>query len=329
MFFTQVKCDEVAGPAVEVQSCPKCGEPRFHLQGKICYLSLELFELPILIFKRRFLLQCECGHCETPARLSASLSRLKQRMFPLHYYLFKHIGAILLMVLAIYQWQQYQTREAQAHSILSSPQVNDFYFFDYYRFNPDSHAKFRYTTMKVIAVEDSQVTLRMSTLANSRKKKPADQVKADRAMLPGFFSKKTYTLSAAKLTKLYDQGVVYEVRRPDNLKIDGWIVMAPPQPEEYIYRYNQDNQAGISMFRGEAGFARDYVGAFEAFTKAAQAGDPSGQNNLAEMYRDGLGTIQDKEKALYWFAEAANQGHVAATENHRQLCPQVADCKPL
>ena len=51
------------------------------------------------------------------------------------------------------------------------------------------------------------------------------------------------------------------------------------------------------------------------FQKAADQGYASAQNNLALMYRDGLGVTQSYEKAMDWFQKAADQGYASAQNN--------------
>ena len=48
--------------------------------------------------------------------------------------------------------------------------------------------------------------------------------------------------------------------------------------------------------------------AVEWYVKAANQGHTWAQNNLGNCYEKGLGVAKDITKALYWFAEAAQQG---------------------
>lgn len=58
----------------------------------------------------------------------------------------------------------------------------------------------------------------------------------------------------------------------------------------------------------------DYVALakFEATQSVAYYGDAKAQFELGKMYENGLGTPQDKQKALDWFLKAAAQGHEQA-----------------
>ena len=47
----------------------------------------------------------------------------------------------------------------------------------------------------------------------------------------------------------------------------------------------------------------------------AQGGDPISQNKLGVMYRRGDGVPQNNKAALYWYTQAAEQGHAQAQKN--------------
>jgi S1-C subfamily serine protease len=56
----------------------------------------------------------------------------------------------------------------------------------------------------------------------------------------------------------------------------------------------------------------DYAAARREYLEAAQDGNARAQNNLANLFRFGLGGPVDFERALYWFSKAAGQGQVNA-----------------
>jgi TPR repeat protein len=68
------------------------------------------------------------------------------------------------------------------------------------------------------------------------------------------------------------------------------------------------------MHRFGEGRKSDARAALEYYTKAAMAGMPEAQCELAELYVTGesLGIRQDLRRAVHWFAYAAAQGHVEA-----------------
>ena len=45
----------------------------------------------------------------------------------------------------------------------------------------------------------------------------------------------------------------------------------------------------------------------------AEAGIPDFQVIVADMYREGAGTVANIQKSLYWYEEASNSGNIEAT----------------
>ncbi len=326
MLFTHVKSDEIQGPHIDHVKCEKCSETGFHLCGKVKYLAFELMDIPMFVINRQYQFKCDCGHCQPPCVKPKLLRALKRQMLPWSYFAAKHVGIVVLMLFAVMNWNDYRQALEAEHQLVTEPKINDFYFVDYFAYDDQAHPKFRYTVLKAIEVNEHNLTLQVGNIYKSRKGNAHDQIKSDRAMLDGFFSKKKITVSRDELLAMVAADTIYEVRRPKNLKIDGWIVIPRATVEEYQHYVNPDNQEGIAMYRGEDGYYRDYEGAFEAFTKAALAGDAAGQLNLAQMYRDGLGTEQDDQKALHWFKAAADKDYSNARQEYDALCAKVNNC---
>lgn len=53
---------------------------------------------------------------------------------------------------------------------------------------------------------------------------------------------------------------------------------------------------------------QDYMTAYQIFKTLAAAGDAEAQHNLAILYRQGKGVMQDDRQAAEWFRKAAEQG---------------------
>ena len=68
---------------------------------------------------------------------------------------------------------------------------------------------------------------------------------------------------------------------------------------------------GFMSDRG-LGIPVDRAAAAEWYRKAAEQGDPLGQNNLADLYLRGEGLPQRDDLALVWFQKAAANGNTAA-----------------
>jgi TPR repeat protein len=56
----------------------------------------------------------------------------------------------------------------------------------------------------------------------------------------------------------------------------------------------------------------DYMSAYQLFKGLAEQGNAEAQYNLAILYRQGKGVMQDQELALQWFQKAAKQGLASA-----------------
>lgn len=59
----------------------------------------------------------------------------------------------------------------------------------------------------------------------------------------------------------------------------------------------------------------DYRTAFKKFEQLAIQGNARAQFNLALMYRNGQGVLQDDKQALRWYTRAAEQGVIEAQHN--------------
>ena len=52
--------------------------------------------------------------------------------------------------------------------------------------------------------------------------------------------------------------------------------------------------------------------AFELYQKAANLGNDVAQYNLALVYENGDGIVQDIDQAIYWYRKSAEQGYQSA-----------------
>ncbi|OGT21522.1 MAG: hypothetical protein A2V90_05945 [Gammaproteobacteria bacterium RBG_16_57_12] len=58
----------------------------------------------------------------------------------------------------------------------------------------------------------------------------------------------------------------------------------------------------------------NYAKAIAVWQQLAEAGDARAQFNLALMYHAGVSVRFDEDKAVYWYAQAAQNGHPTAQE---------------
>ena len=63
---------------------------------------------------------------------------------------------------------------------------------------------------------------------------------------------------------------------------------------------------GTAYYLGLNGAEQDYEKAVYWFTKAAEKGNSSAQNNLAKCYYFGEGVEKSKSKAIYWLRKACD-----------------------
>lgn len=72
---------------------------------------------------------------------------------------------------------------------------------------------------------------------------------------------------------------------------------------------------GLNYQFAKNGYSRNYTEAVRYYRMAAEAGHPTAQNNLGQMYNMGWGVQQDKYMAFYWWTKAAEQGQALAQSN--------------
>lgn len=72
---------------------------------------------------------------------------------------------------------------------------------------------------------------------------------------------------------------------------------------------------GVNYQYAKNGYSQNYVEAVRYYSMAAEAGHPTAQNNLGQMYNMGWGVREDKHMAFYWWTKAAEQGQALAQSN--------------
>lgn len=78
-------------------------------------------------------------------------------------------------------------------------------------------------------------------------------------------------------------------------------------------------ELGVQYYDGKI-INKDLTKAFKYFEKAALRNDPLAQNNVGWMYENGEGGVKvNKEKALYWYRKAYDNGFSGAYENYSRL----------
>ena len=112
------------------------------------------------------------------------------------------------------------------------------------------------------------------------------------------------------LTKLMSPAQLTEARK----LVAMWKPVPPSQYDPETISNNQTSphvDAGVTrqLVAGIAAYnAGDYKGASTIWTSLANSGDREAQNNLGQLYSQGLGVHRDYTLAAEWFQKAADQG---------------------
>mgnify|MGYP003647387885 CR=1 FL=1 len=155
-----------------------------------------------------------------PSKMSGYLS-----FSALGEWLIAHIEITVLVVCFIgYQYFDYQ-RMQHATMVVQTPQQRDFFYVDYFVLDKTSDARHRYVPLKVLEIDQQNVTFKVGNIAHSTAVSPGEHMKFDKAMRRDFYRADTLTLSKDKIANLFNSGVIYDARRPRNIYVDGWVVM--------------------------------------------------------------------------------------------------------
>lgn len=80
------------------------------------------------------------------------------------------------------------------------------------------------------------------------------------------------------------------------------------------------SQRPLTFAEGWDAYQRgDYAVAVAAWQPLAEQGDTDAQFNLGVSYQHGIGVIQDDAQAMYWYQQAAAQGHALAPSNLEEM----------
>ncbi|KAG0250386.1 hypothetical protein DFQ27_009425, partial [Actinomortierella ambigua] len=114
-----------------------------------------------------------------------------------------------------------------------------------------------------------------------------------------------------KLTVLLS-GTLYKQGEQTNLNL--WMAV------KWFTRAAEQGSASAQnnlarMYEEGQGGVQSDVEAVKWYTKAAEQGSASAQNNLARMYEEGQGGVQSDVEAVKWYTKAAEQGDAGAQNN--------------
>jgi hypothetical protein len=80
-------------------------------------------------------------------------------------------------------------------------------------------------------------------------------------------------------------------------------------------RFEANDPVALREMGARCDEKRDYIGAFEYFTKATELGDVLAHYQLSWLYKDGKGVEKDEKKERYHLEQAAISGHPGARHN--------------
>ncbi|WP_416306910.1 hypothetical protein [Neptunicella sp. SCSIO 80796] len=141
-------------------------------------------------------------------------------------WLFNHIEIFVVVgIVGLLQLTSAQYRYL-APNIVEHPRKNDFFYVDYLAIDANSDFSYRYIPMKVIAVNNDVVRFKVGNIAHSKPVSPRQHAQFDAAMQRNYYRADAVELSRQQIEQLFDSGAIYTARRPDNIYIDGWIVLS-------------------------------------------------------------------------------------------------------
>lgn len=141
-------------------------------------------------------------------------------------WLFEHIEIfVILFIVTLFHLVSAQ-HQYLTQTIVEHPRKNDFFYVDYLAIDEHSDFRFRYIPMKVIAVNDDTVRFKVGNIAHSNPVSPRQHAQFDSAMQRNYYRADRLELTRSKIQQLLDSGSIYAARRPDNIYIDGWIVLS-------------------------------------------------------------------------------------------------------
>ncbi|MBE0358714.1 tetratricopeptide repeat protein [Pseudoalteromonas aliena] len=295
--------------------CPDCQSDTYHLVNKSRYLRFII--LPMLTLKLSYKRECyQCGKSE-PVKIT-QLPLMEKISLPKYF-----IGVFLLLWIVLFFYQQHLNSETRKKSYLNTPKIYDTYLVHADKF---THEPWTLTNLKiaqVLSVDEQFITFQISNYSYKRNNSITLAMRTSQLIQDNYFSTKTITLPRDEVKRLYKDEAIYDVLRPYANILYGGFVMHPPKPKPLYkgLKLDKNNQQGIIYFKDGL-----FNEALDSFKLAAESGSPWGQLNLAQMYRDGQGTDQSYQQAIYWYKKAIEQKNTKAQFELESLC-KVANCE--
>ena len=292
-----------------VQCCPGCNSNSYHLVNQSRFLRFTIF--PIFPIKLSYKRECyQCGHSE--AINIKTLPLLEKLSLPKYC-----VGLILLLWGLLFFYQKHLNTEILKQSYLTSPKAYDTYLVKADKFTHEPWTLTNLKVAQVLSFDEQFITFQVSNYSYKRSSAITAAMRASLLVQRDYFSSRTITLPRNEIKRLYEDGIIFDVQRPQAYSLYGGFVMFPPKPKPLYkgLKLDENNQQGIIYYKD-----KQYNEALESFKLAANSGSQWGQLNLAQMYRDGQGTKKNIQQAIYWYKKAIAQDNSKAKYELEQLC---------
>ncbi|GLX77127.1 hypothetical protein tinsulaeT_04670 [Thalassotalea insulae] len=322
--------------------CACCGGQTHSVNSIIIYGYYFLEYLPIFPVKR--LTQVHCLQCQNVAEVPDNSSDLKLifSSFALAFFnklrlISTFTGSFLIVLFLSFYFSEEQKQQRQSQTHIDAPKVNDFYYLDYQKAVGDFRPHHKYRVAKIVDITAGTVSLVYGNYFYPLKATLRNGVGIGHTRRNDYFEQKQHHFSYAELDKLFQQGFIYRVVRPElnyigrNMSaymIDGNVV-SKLEIVEQAWRYvpgKRQNTQAMALLK--ATYIEDrFEQAFTLLTRSAELGYAAGQTNLAELYLTGIEGKRDVDSAVYWLFKAALQGYQPAIEKYRVICQLEEACQ--
>jgi len=210
---------------------------------------------------------------------------------------------------------------------INAPKVDDIYFLDFRKITSDLRPKEKYRLAKVVDITGEIVTLNYGNFYYQRQHAAEQSIRYGQLRYKGYFETGRRDFHISDLIALRESKAIYMIKRPVLNKLFGNFV-SPDKVATSTAIYLPGKHQNISgeAFLNDIALETNLRSAFEQFKLSADYGYAQGQVNLASMYLNGQHVEKDIEKSLYWFKQAALQGHKPGVLKYIIVCQQVKHC---
>ncbi|WP_448550062.1 tetratricopeptide repeat protein [Thalassotalea fusca] len=322
--------------------CACCGGHIHNVNSIITYGYYFLEYLPIFPVKRNTQVHClQCQNVTDVSRKSSDLklifSNFVLALFDKLRLLSTFTGSFLIVVFLSFYFSEEQQLHRQSHSHISEPKVYDFYYLDYQKSVGGIRPDHKYRVAKIVDITGGTISLVYGNYFYPLKSSLNTGVSMSHTTRDDYFEKKRHNFSYAELDKLFQQGFIYRVVRPEHgyigqnmsaYMIDGNVVSQLEVVKEkwQFVPGKRENTQALAFLKATY-LEERFDKAFALLKRSAKLGYAPGQTNLAELYLSGIEGHKDIQTAVYWLFEAAKQGHQPAIEKYRVICQLEEECQ--